>query len=397
MKEISRIASTVQASTTLAIDAMFKQMKADGIDVIGFGAGEPDFNTPAPIKAAGIEAIETNFTHYTPAAGILPLREAVCMRMKTDYGLDYTPSQVVVATGAKYNLYLALSAILNPGDEVIVPAPYWISYYEMVRMLGCVPVILDAPEEEAFKLHPEQVSQAVTPRTKAIILNNPSNPTGMVYTREELQAVADICVKIVLDTTADEIYSKLIYDGASFTSIAALGEEIKARTILVNGVSKAYAMTGWRIGYSCAPDNIAKVMANLSSHSTSAPSSISQKAALTALTCDQTCVEEMRREFEARRNYMVERMNQIDGVSCLKPQGAFYVMMNLKELLGRTIHGTVISDADTFADVFLREGLVCVVPCTGFGAPSHVRWSYATSLENIKEGLDRLEKFLQQA
>ncbi|MBR2667231.1 MAG: pyridoxal phosphate-dependent aminotransferase [Oscillospiraceae bacterium] len=397
MKEISKIASTVQASTTLAIDAMFKQMKADGIDVIGFGAGEPDFNTPAPIKAAGIEAIETNFTHYTPAAGILPLREAVCMRMKTDYGLDYTPSQVVVATGAKYNLYLALSAVLNPGDEVIVPAPYWISYYEMVRMLGCVPVIVDAPEEEAFKLHPEQVAQAVTDRTKAIILNNPSNPTGMVYTREELQAVADICVKNDLYIIADEIYSKLIYDGATFTSIASLSEEVKARTILVNGVSKAYAMTGWRIGYSCAPDNIAKVMANLSSHSTSAPSSMSQKAALAALTCDQTCVEEMRREFEARRNYMVERMNQIDGVSCLKPQGAFYVMMNLKELLGRTIHGTVISDADTFADVFLREGLVCVVPCTGFGAPSHVRWSYATSLENIKEGLDRLEKFLKQA
>ncbi len=397
MKEISKIASTVQASTTLAIDAMFKQMKADGIDVIGFGAGEPDFNTPAPIKAAGIEAIETNFTHYTPAAGILPLREAVCMRMKTDYGLDYTPAQVVVATGAKYNLYLALSAVLNPGDEVIVPAPYWISYYEMVRMLGCVPVIVDAPEEEAFKLHPEQVAQAVTDRTKAIILNNPSNPTGMVYTREELQAVADICVKNDLYIIADEIYSKLIYDGATFTSIAALGEEVKARTILVNGVSKAYAMTGWRIGYSCAPDNIAKVMANLSSHSTSAPSSVSQKAALAALTCDQGCVEEMRREFEARRNYMVERMNQIDGVSCLKPQGAFYVMMNLKELLGRTVHGTVISDADTFADVFLREGLVCVVPCTGFGAPSHVRWSYATSLENIKEGLDRLEKFLKEA
>ena len=397
MKEISKIASTVQASTTLAIDAMFKQMKADGIDVIGFGAGEPDFNTPDPIKAAGIEAIETNFTHYTPAAGILPLREAVCMRMKTDYGLDYTPSQVVVATGAKYNLYLALSAVLNPGDEVIVPAPYWISYYEMVRMLGCVPVIVDAPEEEAFKLHPEQVAQAVTDRTKAIILNNPSNPTGMVYTREELQAVADICVKNDLYIIADEIYSKLIYDGATFTSIASLSEEVKARTILVNGVSKAYAMTGWRIGYSCAPDNIAKVMANLSSHSTSAPSSMSQKAALAALTYDQTCVEEMRREFEARRNYMVERMNQIDGVSCLKPQGAFYVMMNLKELLGRTIHGTVISDADTFADVFLREGLVCVVPCTGFGAPSHVRWSYATSLENIKEGLDRLEKFLKQA
>ena len=397
MKEISKIASTVQASTTLAIDAMFKQMKADGIDVIGFGAGEPDFNTPAPIKAAGIEAIETNFTHYTPAAGILPLREAVCMRMKTDYGLDYTPSQVVVATGAKYNLYLALSAVLNPGDEVIVPAPYWISYYEMVRMLGCVPVIVDAPEEEAFKLHPEQVAQAVTDRTKAIILNNPSNPTGMVYTREELQAVADICVKNDLYIIADEIYSKLIYDGATFTSIASLSEEVKARTILVNGVSKAYAMTGWRIGYSCAPDNIAKVMANLSSHSTSAPSSMSQKAALAALTYDQTCVEEMRREFEARRNYMVERMNQIDGVSCLKPQGAFYVMMNLKELLGRTIHGTVISDADTFADVFLREGLVCVVPCTGFGAPSHVRWSYATSLENIKEGLDRLEKFLKEA
>ncbi len=394
MRELSRTASAVQASTTLAIDAAYKQMRADGIDVIGFGAGEPDFNTPEPVKQAGIRAIEENFTRYTPAAGILPLREAVCARLAADYGLSYTPAQVVMGSGAKHSLYMALCAVLNPGDEVLLPAPYWVSYYEMIRMLGGVPVVLDAGEESGFKIRPEQAAAAVTARTKAIILNNPSNPTGMVYGREELEAIAAVCVENDLFIIADEIYAQLLYDGAEFTSIASLGDAVKERTILINGVSKSYAMTGWRIGYACAPTPVAKVISNLVSHSSSAPSSVSQKAALEALSGDQTCIKEMRQAFQERRDYMVERINRIDGVSCLKPRGAFYVMMNLKELIGRTICGTVISDADAFAEVFLREGLVCVVPCTGFGAPKHVRWSYATSLENIKEGLDRLERFL---
>ena len=396
MKELSQIAAGVQASTTLAIDAMFKQMKADGVDVIGFGAGEPDFNTPDHIKEAGKAAIRENFTRYTPTAGILDLRQAVCDRLRADCGLDYQPSQIVVGSGAKHSLYGALRALVNPGDEVIIPAPYWVSYYEMVRMVGGVPVIVTAQESAGFKLTPEQLSAAVTTRTKAVLLNNPSNPTGMVYSREELQALADVCVNKDLYVVADEIYYRLVYDGRPFTSVAALGKDVKERTILINGVSKSYAMTGWRVGYAAAPEHIAKVMSNYLSHSTGAPCSIAQKAAAVALGGPQETVEEMRKAFEQRRNHLVERMNSISRVSCLKPEGAFYVMMNLRELLSRTIHGVTIHDADDFADAFLKYGLVATVPCTGFGAPEFVRWSYATSMENIDAGLDRLEKFLAE-
>lgn len=396
MKELSHVAQAVQASTTLAIDAMFKQMKADGIDVIGFGAGEPDFSTPDNIKIAAVKAIEENKTKYTPAAGIMELRKAVCNRLHEDCGLDYKPTQIVVASGAKHSVFVALQVLVNPGDEVILPAPFWVSYYELIKMAGGVPVIVNATEKEDFKMTAEKFAAAITPKTKAVILNNPSNPTGMMYTKAELEALARLCVENEIYVIADEIYYGLVYDGREFTSFASLSDEVKELTILVNGVSKSYAMTGWRIGYTASNDQIAKVMANYLSHSTSAPSSVSQWAAVEALEGPQEGIRAMRDEFESRRNYIVERMNSIEGVSCLNPEGAFYVMMNIEGLIGRTFGEITIHDSDDFAKAFLEQGLVAVVPCSGFGSPNFVRWSYATSLANIKEGLDRLEKFLAQ-
>lgn len=394
MKELSRIARGVRASTTMAIDSLYKQMKAEGQDVIGFAAGEPDFNTPDHIKEAAYQAIRDNFTRYTPASGMVELKQAACDRMKADCGVDYIPAQVVIASGAKHMVYLALRALVNPGDEVILPTPAWVSYYELIRIVGGIPVMLPASEEEDFKITPEKLEQAITARTKAIILNNPSNPTGMVYDAGQLQALADVCVRHDLYIIADEIYYGLLYDGKTFTSIASLGEEVKRRTILVNGVSKSYAMTGWRIGYAMAEPEIAKLMADYVSHSTGSPCSISQRAAMAGLTASQEEVYTMREAFQARRDYMVERMNRIPGVSCIRPEGAFYVMMNIQKLIGRTLGGVTIRDDNDFATAFLKQGLVAVVPGEGFGAPGFVRWSYATSMENIKEGLDRLDRFL---
>lgn len=398
MKPLSSIASAVKASTTLAIDAKAKQMKADGLDVVGFGTGEPDFDTPENIKEAGIRAIQEGKTKYTPAAGIIPLRKAIAASLKRDLDLDYDYTQIVVASGAKHNVFAALSVLVEPGagDEVILPAPYWVSYDEMIRMVGGVSVIINAPESQNFKLTPEQLEKAITPKTKALILNNPSNPTGMLYNREELIALTDICVKHDLYIISDEIYFKLLYDGRTFTSVASLGDAVKERTILINGVSKSYAMTGWRIGYAAAPAPIAKVMSNFLSHSTGAPSTISQWAAVEAYDGPQDTVESMRVVFEERRNYIVQRMNEIPGVSCINPEGAFYVMMNIEQLKGKTIAGVKIKDSDDFAMAFLEKELVAVVPCSGFGNPDFVRWTYATSMENIKEGLNRLEHFLSQ-
>jgi len=395
MKELSRIASAVHASTTLAIDAKAKQMKADGLDVVGFGTGEPDFDTPENIKEAAYAAIREGKTKYTPAAGIIPLRKAVAESLKRDLNLDYDYTQIVIASGAKHNLYAALRTLVNPGDEVILPAPYWLSYDEMIAMVGGVSVIVTAGEDQDFKITAEQLEAAVTDKTKAFIINNPSNPTGMLYSREELEALAAVCVKHDLYIIADEIYFKLLYDGRTFTSIAALGEEVKERTIVINGVSKSYAMTGWRIGYAAAPAHIAKIMGNYLSHSTGAPSTISQWAAIEAFSGPQDTIEDMRKVFEERRNYLVTRMNQIDGVSCIMPEGAFYVMMNIEKIKGKTIGGTVINTSDDFAMAFLEKELVALVPCSGFGAPDFVRWTYATSMENIKEGLNRLERFLK--
>ena len=394
MKELSRIASAVQASTTMAIDAMFKQMKADGLDVIGFGAGEPDFPTPDYIKEVGIQAIQNNDTKYTPSVGTVALRKAICQRLKEDCGVEYTPAEVAVSNGAKPCVYVALRALVNPGDEVILPAPYWVSYIELIRMVGGVPVVVEATEAEHLKITPEKLSAAITPKTKCMILNNPSNPTGMMYSRKELEEIAKVCVEKDIYVISDEIYYRLAYDSEEFVSFAALGEDVKARTLLVNGVSKSYAMTGWRIGYVAAPAAISKVIGNYLGHCTGSPSSISQAAAAEALSASQETVEKMREAFEERRNYMVERMNQIEGVSCIKPEGAFYVMMNISKIFGKELFGHVIKDADDFGNMFLKYGKVAVVPGTSFGAPEFIRWSYATSMENIKAGLDRLECFL---
>ena len=396
MKELSKIALKVNPSTTLAIDSLAKQMKADGLDVIGFGTGEPDFMTPDNISEAGIAAIREGKTKYTPAAGIVPLRKAAAARLKADCGLDYDYTQIVIASGAKHNVYAALRALVNPGDEVIVPAPYWVSYCEMVSICGGVPVVVETTEGAGFKMTPAQLEAAVAPKTKALMLNNPSNPNGMVYTESELRALAEVCVKHDLYVIADEIYYKLMYDGKPFTSFASLGEDVKERTILINGVSKSYAMTGWRIGYAAANAQIAKVMSNYLSHSTGAPSTISQWAAVEALEGQQDTIEDMRKVFEQRRNYFVKRLNSIPGVSCIMPEGAFYIMMNIEKLIGRTIGGVEITDDDVFAEAFLKQGLVAVVPCSGFGIKNFVRWTYATSMENIEEGLNRLEKFLAE-
>ena len=396
LKSLSSIASNVQASTTLALDALYKEMKANGVDVIGFAAGEPDFPTPDYIKYAGMAAIVHDETRYTPATGTLALKKAVCKRLKEDLNLDYEPSNIVCSSGAKHCLYIALRAIINPGDEVIIPTPAWVSYNEMVKMVGAEPVTIVCTEAEHFKLTPEKLEAAITDKTKCIMLNNPSNPTGMLYSKEELQGIADVCVRHDLFIIADEIYYKLLYDGREFTSIASLGEDVKELTIIINGVSKSYAMTGWRIGYIAADKRVVSVMSKYLSHSTGNPSAPAQAASVAALSAPQDTVEEMRKAFEARRDYMVERMNQIPGVSCLKPEGAFYVMMNISKLIGKTLHGQVINNADDFGDIFLKEGLVCIVPCTGFGDPNFLRWSYATSMENIKEGLDRLERFLAE-
>lgn len=395
MKELAQIASAVQASSTMAIDALAKQMKADGIDVIGFGAGEPDFNTPDHIKAAADRAIADNVTRYTPASGTVALKQAVCQRMKEDCGLDYKPSQVVVSSGAKHCVYIALRALVDPGDEIILPAPFWVSYLELIKMVGAEPVVVTAEESAGFKMTAEQLAAAITPRTKALILNNPSNPTGMVYSREELAAIARVCVEKDIYVISDEIYYGLLYDGVKSVSFASLGEDVKERTILINGVSKSYAMTGWRIGYLLSSERIAKVMSNFLSHSTGSPSSVSQAASVAALTGPQDCVEEMRQAFEERRNYIVERVNAMDGVSCIRPEGAFYIMMNVEKQLGRTLHGETINSSDDFSAALLKHGLVATVPCSGFGAPSFVRWSYAASLDSIRKGMDRLEEFLK--
>lgn len=396
MKPASKIAEAVRASTTLAVDSLARQMRADGFDVVGFGTGEPDFKTPDNISMAAIAAICEGKTKYTPAAGIIPLRKAIAERLKADCGVDYDYTQIVIASGAKHSVYIALAAITNPGDEIIIPAPFWVSYYEMVRMVGGTPVIVQAGEDQDFKITAEQVEAAITEKTKCLMLNNPSNPTGMIYSKDELQAIADVCVKHDLYILADEIYYQLIYDGMEFTSMASLGEEVKERTLLINGVSKSYAMTGWRVGYCAANKKLAKIMSNFLSHSTGAPSTISQWASVEALNGPQEGIEEMRKAFLERRDYIVKRINEIPGVSCIKPNGAFYVMMNIEKLVGKTLGGKLIENDDDFAVALLEKALVAVVPCSGFGMKNFVRWSYAASMENIEKGLDRLEKFVTE-
>ncbi|MBE7051481.1 MAG: pyridoxal phosphate-dependent aminotransferase [Ruminococcaceae bacterium] len=393
--EFSKKFESIAPSPTLAIDAKFKQMKADGLNVVGFGAGEPDFDTPDHIKQAAIAAIMSGKTKYTPASGTMELKKAICEKFKRDNGLDYEPANIVVSNGAKHSLINAFGAILNPGDEVIIPAPFWVSYPEMVKYNDGVPVIIHTTEENKFKFSPKQFEEAITPKTKAVVLNSPSNPTGTVYSAEELKAIADVAVAHGIYVISDEIYEHLIYGNASHTSIASFGDDIKDLTIIINGVSKTYAMTGWRIGFTASSAKIAKMMSNVQSHTTSNPNSIAQEATIAALNGPKEGLEEMIKAFDERRKYMVERINAIDGVSCLEPEGAFYVMMNIEKLIGKTICGKVINNADDFSEVFLTEQLVAVVSGVGFDAPNFVRWSYATSKENICEGIDRLEKLLK--
>ncbi len=393
MSSIAKKASGISPSSTLAIDAKFKSMKAQGLDVVGFGAGEPDFDTPQHIKDAAIAAINQGKTKYTPASGTLELKQAICRKFKRDNGLDYEPANIVVSNGAKHSLVNVFMAICDPGDEVIIPAPYWVSYPEMVKIADGVPVILPTKEENDFKFSIEDLKAVITPKTRAIIINSPSNPTGMVYTEEELRAIAQVAVEHDIYVVSDEIYEHLTYEGKP-VSIATFGDAIKDLTIVVNGVSKTYAMTGWRIGYTASNAALAKVMGNVQSHATSNPNTIAQAAAVAALDGPTETVEMMRSAFLERRNYMVERINRMDGVSCLCPHGAFYVLMNISKLIGKEIAGCTIGGSDDFANAFLEKANVAVVPGSGFGADSYVRWSYATSMESIKEGLDRLEKFL---
>lgn len=386
----------IAASVTLAIDAKAKQMKAQGLNVISFGVGEPDFNTPGNIIQAAIKGMEEGFTRYTAASGYPKLKEAICTKLKQDNGLEYTPEQIIVTNGAKQALHNTLQALCNPGDEVIIPVPYWVSYVELVKMADAVPVLVECSEANEFKLTKESLQASITPKTKALLLNTPSNPTGSLYSRGELEAIADLAVEHGFAVISDEIYEKLIYDGAEHISIASINEEIKDLTIVINGMSKAYAMTGWRIGYTASSREIAKIMGNLQSHATSHPNTIAQYASVEAILGDNSSVEKMRVAFDERRKFMVEQINQIEGLSCITPKGAFYVFVNIANVLGTTVKGKQINSSLDLSELLLDEAHVAVVPGIAFGVDQYIRLSYANSMENIKEGLERIEAVLKQ-
>ena len=394
--ELSKRAMSIKASTTMAISSKAAEMKAAGLPVVTFGAGEPDFNTPEHIRQAGIDAINNGQTRYTPAAGTPALRQAVCDKLKKDNGLDYEPAQIVISNGAKHSLMNTFMAILNEGDEVIIPAPFWLSYSEMVRIAGGVPVIIYTKKENQFMMTKEELEQAYTEKTKAIVLTSPSNPTGQVMSKDDLQMIADFAVAHDLFVLSDEIYEKLIYDeDKQHISIASLGKEIYDRTIVINGVSKSYAMTGWRIGYTAAPLAVSKLMASLQSHMASNPNSIAQAATVAALNGPQDCVAEMLVEFKKRRDYIFEREEAIPMLSALKPQGAFYLFVDVSGTYGKSYEGAVINSAADFATILLDQKYVAVVPCADFGMPDYIRLSYATSMEIIKEGMDRIEALVK--
>jgi aspartate aminotransferase len=382
--EISERAAQLTPSLTLSIDSKAKAMKAEGIDVCGFGAGEPDFDTPEHIKRAAIEALEAGFTKYTPNAGIPELRQAIADKFAADNGLNYRAGQVVVSNGAKHACYNAILATCQPGDEVVIPAPYWVSYPDMVRLVGAEPVIVPTSERNAWKMRPEDFENAMTPRTKMLIMNSPGNPTGSVYTREELEAIVSVAAEEDIYVLSDEIYEKLVYDDAKHVSIASLSKEAYDLTITVNGFSKSYAMTGWRLGYLAAPDAVVRAVDSIQSHTSSNPSSFSQHGALAALKGDQQPLSDMREEFDMRRNYMFDRLSKISNITAVKPQGAFYILVNISQL-GLT--------SQNFADRLLSKANVAVVPGAAFGDDRTVRFSYATSLDVIKKGLDRFQDF----
>lgn len=382
---------SISTSVTLAITAKAKKMKAEGINVVSFGAGEPDFKTPKHISDAAIIAIEKGLTGYTDSSGLPELKKAICDKLLKDNQLSYTPEAIVVSNGAKHSLFNALQAICNPGDEVIVPNPYWVSYPELVKLADATPVLVETPESNDFKYDIHTLEAAITSKTKAIIVNSPNNPTGTVYTKEDLAEIAKLAIKYDFYVISDEIYEELIYEGEHI-SIASLGDEIKDLTIVVNGMSKAYAMTGWRIGYTASSKEIAQIMKNIQSHATSNPNTIAQYASIEALKGDKTAIEEMKTAFIARRDYMVDRINAIPNLSCRKPEGAFYVMVNISNLFGKVFHGKEITNSVDFAEYLLDSFKVAVIPGAGFGSDDYVRLSYATSLDNIKEGLKRIEE-----
>lgn len=392
MIQLAKRVETITPSTTLAITAKAGELKAQGFDVIGLGAGQPDFNTPDFIIDAAMEAVKAGHTKYTPTAGLPELKEAIINKLKRDQGFDYDKSQIIVGNGAKHVLYLLFQALLNPGEEVIIPAPYWVSYPEQVKLAGGIPVSIITTQEKHFKITVQDLEKVATSKTKALILNSPSNPTGMIYSKEELEPIAEFCLAHDILIISDEIYEKLVYNGNQFYSIAQISDAVKAKTVVINGVSKSHSMTGWRIGYAAADALLIKAMTNVASHSTSNPASVSQYAAIAAYNGPQESIESMRQAFEERLNTVYARLTELPGVSCVKPQGAFYLFPNIQKT----------SDACGFAQVtdwvaaLLEEEKVAVVPGAGFGMSEYIRLSYATSLENLENALDRIEHFIKK-
>ncbi len=389
-------ASRIVPSPTLSIAATAKAMAAQGIDVVDFAAGEPDFDTPDPIKAAAEAAIRSGFTKYTASSGIDELRQAIAKKLEADHGLQYEKSQILVSCGAKHTLYNIAEALFEAGDEVLIPAPFWVSYQDQVLLNDATPVLVHTREEDGYAITADMLKARITPRTKAIIVNSPCNPTGATYDRASLEGIAQIALAHDLAIISDEIYEKITYDGVRPISIASLGRDVAARTIIVNGVSKAYAMTGWRIGYAAGPKDVITAMANIQSQSTSNPTSISQKAAVAALNSGDAFPKLMVQEFDKRRKVIVDRLNRIPGVSCRMPTGAFYAFPNVSGLFGRGHAGGAITSASDLAAYLLQEAKVAVVPGEPFGSASHIRLSYATSLEAITSGLDRIDAAIQK-
>lgn len=385
MSRISERARNAAPSPTLAITAKAKALQAQGIDVVGFGAGEPDFDTPEHIKAAAIEALNQGQTKYTASAGIPALKEAICEKLQRENGLSYKPGQVIVSCGAKHSIYNLFQATLDPGDEVIVPVPYWVSYPEQVKLADGVPVFVDAPESNGFRVTAEAIAAAITPRTKMIVLNSPSNPSGAVVDAAELQKIAELAVEKDLLVLSDEIYEHLTY-GGEHVSVASFGPEIQARTFVINGFSKAYSMTGWRLGWLAGDAEVVAAIGRIQDQSTSNPTSFAQVGAVAALRGPQECVEEMRQAFQQRRDYIVGRLNSIPGISCVNPDGAFYVLPNISGLTS-----SAFPDGDAITEYLLSEARIAVVPGSGFGVPQNIRLSYATSMAAIEKGMDRLE------
>ncbi|VAX29010.1 Aspartate aminotransferase [hydrothermal vent metagenome] len=393
---VSERAKRVKPSPTLAMDTKAKEMKSQGIDVIGFGVGEPDFDTPDNIKEAAVKAIRDGHTKYTPVGGIPQLKDAIAEKLRKDNGLSYKREEIIVSCGAKHSLYNIAQAILSPGDEVVIPSPYWVSYPAQVLLNDATPVFVKTREEDGFMVNPDELKEYITERTKAIILNYPSNPTGLGYDRSTLEAIADIAVKSNICIISDEIYEKLLYDGAGHISIASLSEEVKACTIVVNGLSKSHAMTGWRIGYAAGPEDIIKAMTKIQSQSTSNPASIAQWAAVEALNGPQDFIRTMVEEFDIRRRFLVDALNNIEGIQCGLPTGAFYVFPNVSGVLGKGYKGRIIEDSSALALYFLEEAGVALVPGSAFGAEGYIRISYATSMENIRKAVERIGEAIEK-